>query len=198
MHGAVCLVFPAPENRKQQWSSGGSCSWEVSSPTHFGLCLQERGKAPLSLPSTAGHGGTWRGRAAPGAGLELGVAGAALWQHTAGCKGREQRAVSWLRKHCQPAPGPCSFLRADGPNAAFISDAISARGGLLLTPISSCDRQLFLWARTQPYRRRSLFSFYIIPALLFLLPRAVLVQSRRWSDSAWAGACCSLLLKCWV
>ena len=40
MHGAVCLVFPAPENRKQQRSPGGSCSWEISSLTHFDLCLR--------------------------------------------------------------------------------------------------------------------------------------------------------------
>lgn len=51
MHGAVCLVFPAPENRKQQRSPGGSCSWEISSLTRFDLCLQERGKAPCSFPS---------------------------------------------------------------------------------------------------------------------------------------------------
>lgn len=50
MHGAVCLVFPAPENRKQQRSPGGSCSWENSSLTHFDPCLQERGKAPCSFP----------------------------------------------------------------------------------------------------------------------------------------------------
>lgn len=50
MHRAVCLVFPAPENRKQQRSPGGSCSWEISSLTHFDLCLQERGKDSCTFP----------------------------------------------------------------------------------------------------------------------------------------------------
>lgn len=50
MHRAVCLVFPAPENRKQQRSPGGSRSWEISSLTHFDLCLRERGKDSCTFP----------------------------------------------------------------------------------------------------------------------------------------------------